>query len=242
MKIKTLFIHTLLGLLFFVSNVVIVHGQATTFTGCGDSTNQTGNKCCSSAIITTQQSQVQNNLGSGWDIVLIPINRVLSSVSAPFNNTIMELLGGTLKACATGVPSTPSNIKDPNCICLDDSRSLGKIDKLCQAISDTGERDRCSSCLVTGGIWSSIGCMSTDLKSFIEDVLLRVGIGIAGGTSLLCIIFAAFQMQTSGGNAEKLKKAQELLTNCITGLMVIIFSMLILKIIGVDILRIPGFS
>ncbi|MFZ2206525.1 MAG: hypothetical protein WA061_03045 [Microgenomates group bacterium] len=216
--------------------------QTTTFTGCGDSTNPTGNKCCSAALITTQDATVRNNIGSAWDIVLIPINKLLSSVSAPFNNMLMELVGGTLKACASGVPSTPSDTKSPNCICLDDSKSLGTIDKLCQAINDTGEKDRCSSCLVQGGIWSSIGCLSTDLRSFIENVLLKLGIGLAGGTSFLCILFAAFQMQTSGGNAEKLKKAQELLTNCITGLMVIIFSMLILKIIGVDILRIPGFS
>ena len=49
-------------------------------------------------------------------------------------------------------------------------------------------------------------------------------------------------MQTSQGNPEKLKKAQEMLTSCIMGLMLIIFSVLILRLIGVDILKIPGFN
>ena len=84
--------------------------------------------------------------------------------------------------------------------------------------------------------------MSANLQEFIEKTILGTGVGLGGGISLLCIMFSAFQMQTSAGNAEKLKKAQELLTNCIIGLMVIIFSVLILKIIGVDILRIPGFN
>jgi hypothetical protein len=79
------------------------------------------------------------------------------------------------------------------------------------------------------------------VSEFITQKILGTGVGVAGGISMLCIMFAAFQMQTSSGNAEKIKKAQELLTNCITGLMVIIFSVLILKIIGIDILKLPGF-
>ena len=39
-----------------------------------------------------------------------------------------------------------------------------------------------------------------------------------------------------------LKKAQELITSCIMGLMLIIFSIFILRLIGVDILKIPGFE
>jgi len=49
-------------------------------------------------------------------------------------------------------------------------------------------------------------------------------------------------MQSSQGNPEKLKKSQDMITSCIMGLMLIIFSIFILKLIGVDILKIPGFS
>jgi hypothetical protein len=94
----------------------------------------------------------------------------------------------------------------------------------------------------TVGIWTSIGCISSDLKGFISQTLLSWGIGLAGIIALLCIIYSAFQMQTSQGNPEKIKKAQELLTSCIMGLMLIIFSIFILKLIGVNILKIPGFQ
>ena len=79
-------------------------------------------------------------------------------------------------------------------------------------------------------------------KRFIEETIFGLGIGLAGMVSLLCIIYAAFTMQSSQGNPEKIKKAQELLTSCIMGLILIIFSVFILRLIGVSILRIPGFS
>jgi len=69
-----------------------------------------------------------------------------------------------------------------------------------------------------------------------------MGIGLAGLIALLCIIYAAFMIQISSGNPERIKKAQELLTSCIMGLMLIIFSVFILRLIGVDILKIPGFT
>jgi uncharacterized membrane protein YidH (DUF202 family) len=87
-----------------------------------------------------------------------------------------------------------------------------------------------------------VGCVKSNVGSFIQDTLLGWGVGIAGGVSMLCIMYAAFMMQTSGGEAEKIKKAQQLMTSCITGLMIIIFSVFILQLIGVKILRIPGFG
>jgi len=87
-----------------------------------------------------------------------------------------------------------------------------------------------------------MGCVYTDTKDFIEKTVFGLGIGLAGGFALLCIIYAAFMMQSSQGNPEKLKKAQELITSCIMGLMLIIFSVFILRLIGVSILKIPGFG
>jgi len=117
------------------------------------------------------------------------------------------------------------------------------MEPICNRInSQTGEQSNCKACAQGGGLWTSLGCFSGNLSELISQKILGTGVGIAGGISLLCIMFAAFQMQTSSGNAEKIKKAQELLTNCITGLMIIVFSILILKIIGVDVLRLPNFG
>jgi hypothetical protein len=47
---------------------------------------------------------------------------------------------------------------------------------------------------------------------------------------------------TSQGNPEKVQAAREQLTSAIVGLLFIIFSLAILTIIGVDILKLPGFT
>jgi hypothetical protein len=146
--------------------------------------------------------------------------------------------------CSNGSPSTPGDQNSPSCICLTAPTPvpISALAPLCDKMTNSSERGRCLSCSQSkGGVWTSIGCFNGNVSLFIGH-LLEMGISMAGGISLLCIMFSAFQMQTSSGNPEKIKKAQELLTNCITGLMVIIFSVLILKIIGVDILRIPGFT
>lgn len=104
------------------------------------------------------------------------------------------------------------------------------------------ELKSCLSCANTNGMWTGMGCLPLDLNTLITSFVLTTGIGIGGSFALLCIIYAAFMMQSSEGNPEKLKKAQEMITSCIMGLMLIIFSVFIMKLIGVNILRIPGFK
>ncbi len=146
--------------------------------------------------------------------------------------------------CQSGVPST-NDPMSASCKCINaitpSPAYLGSLNSFCQSQSSLNERNSCLKCSNEGGVYSGIGCVKTDFKSFIEETVFGIGIGLAGGFSLLCIIYAAFMMQSSQGNPEKLKKAQEMITSCIMGLMLIIFSVFILKIIGVNILRIPGF-
>jgi len=46
---------------------------------------------------------------------------------------------------------------------------------------------------------------------------------------------------TSAGDPKKLQAGQEQLTSAVTGLVLVIFSIFILKVIGVDIFKLPGF-
>jgi hypothetical protein len=46
----------------------------------------------------------------------------------------------------------------------------------------------------------------------------------------------------SQGNPEKIQAAREQLTAAIVGLMFVVFSLVILQVIGYDILRLPGFK
>lgn len=89
--------------------------------------------------------------------------------------------------------------------------------------------------------WTAIGCIPTDPAEFVK-VLLRFGIGIGGGIAFLLILFGGFQMMVSSGNPEKLNEGKELVASAIAGLLMIIFSIFLLRLIGFSILGIPGFG
>ena len=162
-----------------------------------------------------------------------------------FNNGLDKITPRTY--CYQGVPrfSDPKNRSYQACVCAD--RTAMNISALCDNISSTVEKSACEKCvnnsdLTKRGLWTSIGCLSYNFDSFIKDVVFGMGIGFAGVFALACIIYSAFTMQMSQGDAQKVKKSQEYMTSCILGLMLIIFSVFILRVIGVDILRIPGFG
>ncbi len=183
-----------------------------------------------------------NSLVNTFKFVTDAVNGALIQ---PIFLIIEDLSKKDIKSCYTGVPST-ADVNDISCQCINpitpSPSYLSALESLCQRQSSPSERSSCINCANEGGVWSGAGCIYTDTKSLIEKTIFGWGIGLAGGFALLCIILAAFQMQSSQGNPEKLKKAQEMLTSCIMGLMLIIFSIFILRLIGVNILRIPGFS
>ena len=113
-----------------------------------------------------------------------------------------------------------------------------------------GTRPLPAICTPSGGgtgIDTAIGCIPiTDSsgkadQNLLVSFLLAWGIGIGGGIALLLIIYASIIIITSAGNPERLRAGKELLTAAIAGLLMLIFSVFLLRIIGVDILRIPGF-
>lgn len=89
---------------------------------------------------------------------------------------------------------------------------------------------------------TAIGCIPFGSSNDLAAFFLRWGIGIGSGIAFLLILYGGFQVMTSSGNPEKLKAGQELLTAAITGLIFLIFSVFILRLIGVDILKIPGLT
>ncbi len=98
------------------------------------------------------------------------------------------------------------------------------------------------TCPDGNSINTAIGCIPINDTDELIGFILRWAIGIGGGIAFLLIILAGFQIMTSAGNPDRLKAGQELMTSAIAGLMLLIFSVFILKIIGVDILKLPGFG
>lgn len=91
------------------------------------------------------------------------------------------------------------------------------------------------------GIPSALGCIKT-ARGALAGKVFGILLGIAGGIALLLIIFSGYRMIAAAGNPEALQGARETLTSAIVGLLFIIFSFVILELIGVDILRVPGFG
>ncbi len=101
-----------------------------------------------------------------------------------------------------------------------------------------------SRCDIAGsgdGVATAIGCVPTKPALFMAAVL-RLVTGAAGGIALFLMILGAFQMITSAGNPEQLKNGREQFVSAVVGLLFIVFSVLLLEIIGVDLLGIPGFG
>lgn len=89
---------------------------------------------------------------------------------------------------------------------------------------------------------TAIGCIPVFDQTDFLSTLLRWAVGIGGGIAFLLILYAGFMIMTGAGNPERIKAGQELLTSAISGLILLIFSIFILKFIGVDILGLCKFG
>jgi hypothetical protein len=87
---------------------------------------------------------------------------------------------------------------------------------------------------------TAIGCIDITSESGFAGFFLKWAIGLGGGIAFLLVVYSGFMILTSKGSPERLKAGQELLSSAIMGLILLIFSVFILRIIGVDILQIQG--
>lgn len=130
--------------------------------------------------------------------------------------------------CEYKIGNTPvcDPAKDPTC--------TGGYGKFC----DTGSGNEITS---GDGIMTAVGCIPTKPQALVEG-LLRYGMLAGGGIAFLLMILAALQMITAEGNPDAIKQGQEKFYSAIIGLLIIIFSVLLLQVIGVDILDLPDFN
>ena len=87
---------------------------------------------------------------------------------------------------------------------------------------------------------TAIGEISIEPEGFVKRIFSLV-LGLAGGIALILIMISGYKMMASQGNPEAIVAARDQLLSAVIGLLFIIFSFVILQVIGVDILRIPGF-
>lgn len=214
---------------------------------CGIAGDISTSKCCAPLDINSIKSfaDVAPDFGSPWRVMRDLAYGAAKQMVQNFTNPVEEFQKKILVPCEVGTQST-SDPADVNCRCMivgtPTPGPIEYLNKFCENQTSAGDKTNCKNCTTGGGVWTGIGCVQGSVDKFISQTVFGMGIGLAGGFSLLCIIYAAFMMQSSQGNPEKLKKAQEMITSCIMGLMLIIFSVFILKLIGVNILKIPGLN
>jgi hypothetical protein len=81
----------------------------------------------------------------------------------------------------------------------------------------------------------------TDAAGFVQSIFGLI-LGLAGGIALLLIMVSGYRLMFARGNPEKMQHVKESLTSAVVGLLFIIFSLVILEVIGVNILKLPGFG
>lgn len=87
-----------------------------------------------------------------------------------------------------------------------------------------------------GGVKTALGCLPTEPQAFINTAT-PWAVGIGAGIAFLLGIFGSAMIVLSAGNPEKMQAGKEMITSAIGGLILIIFSVFLLRIIGVDVLK-----
>lgn len=88
---------------------------------------------------------------------------------------------------------------------------------------------------------TALGCIPVEPGEFIVWLLPFV-FGIAGGIAFLIMVYSFILMTTSAGDPKKIQGAKETMTAAIVGLLLSVFSLFILRLISVNILKIPGIN
>ncbi len=193
--------------------------------------------------ITTPIRNAFKNMSTALRIFFVAKNLFLSEES------LLEF-----PLCFEGRPTDINNLK--NCKCVPTNEGylysskeplpapvvVNKLGKLCKYIENTNEKAACESCVLNGGYFSALGCIYFQPQKFVVVNLFGWGLSLAGIFAFLCIIYSAIEIQLSRGNPEKIKSAKDRITACVVGLLVIFFSVFILRLVGVNILNIPGLS
>jgi len=136
----------------------------------------------------------------------------------------MRVQGDQLEICQGGGETTQIDLVNGNV-----------QDTLAFLRADDANRPLLQSCREQGGIYIAIGCIDPSPVGIVTN-LIRITLGVIGGVALIQLLIAGIAYQS--GNEEQIQEAQKRLFATLGGLAFLVFSILILRIIGVNILNI----
>jgi hypothetical protein len=92
------------------------------------------------------------------------------------------------------------------------------------------------------GVDTAIGCLMAGDPKWLISQLLGWGVSVAGGIAFIMIVISGFQMTTAAGDVKKVQAAKELMVSAISGLILVVMSLVIMNFIGFGLLGLPTFN
>jgi hypothetical protein len=91
-----------------------------------------------------------------------------------------------------------------------------------------------------GSLATALGCLPYTYQPFVT-ALLRFLVGISGAISLAVMLTGVFRLMTSSGDPKQVQSGRDLFNAGIMGLLLVVFSVSLLRLLAADILKLPGF-
>ncbi len=88
---------------------------------------------------------------------------------------------------------------------------------------------------------TALGCIPVTAVGLVSW-FVQYGSFVGGGLAFLLMAYGAFLLMTSSGDEEKVKQGKSIITAAIIGLLTIVGAVFLMRLITVQILKIPGFS
>ena len=83
---------------------------------------------------------------------------------------------------------------------------------------------------------TAIGCIPFNSLDKLSGFFIAWGLGVGGGVAMFVLIASAFMIITSAGDTAKLQTGKEMLTSAVAGIIFLVFSMFLLRVIGINVL------
>jgi hypothetical protein len=85
---------------------------------------------------------------------------------------------------------------------------------------------------------TALGCINIQSFERLAAQILQLSTGIVGGMGLISIAFGALQIIFSAGDPKRIQSGKNLISSSIGGILFLIFSTVMLRVIGINILRV----
>lgn len=93
----------------------------------------------------------------------------------------------------------------------------------------------------TNEVSTALGCIEATPVGLVQKIL-QIALSTGGGLAFFLMVYGSIIMITSGGSPDNLQRGRTILTSAVAGLLVIILAVFILRLFGLEILNLPGFS